>query len=358
MNQHFIYAIQKLKTTDNSIADLQAQACKIADATEAKRLLDKLKLHIEICLEVRSKEELPFCHLLTAYCYFFSKNFKDAEKHSVMAIDNFRVCGMSWNEAIAHWFLGLIYRSKSRGYLYLSELKKTLEIMTPIIAEYRIQGNYAAAISSEEIINILQEQRVLAEKMETGTLHTPPEKKEGKSVVTNKGYLVLPWLPKYDSVRAGPNGIVWTRPPTKSGTVVQIVEIDNIPHQLYPIGSSSLTKDNQITLINSLSYGWTKVSGQSMNASTPISIEDGDYVLFSMQYDIEKNAIVIASRQLTNEDYAYMVKKYIAKDRVLISETSDNSEDYLPMRMDEGYQILGTVIAIAKSTDRPTPPEA
>ncbi|MBI3170213.1 MAG: hypothetical protein HYZ22_17150 [Chloroflexi bacterium] len=348
MNQNFIYTIQKLGTTNNAIANFKMQACKIVSMAEAKYLLDELKLRIEISLDTRSKDELPYYYLLAAHCYIFFEKRKEAEKYSAMAIDNFRICGMSWNEAMGHWFLGLIYRLEGRGYLYITELNKALEIVTPIMAEYQIRGNYAAAMNSEEIVNVIQEQRSYAAKMGTGPLHMPAEKKEENTTVKNSGYLILPWLLKYDSVRAGPNGIAWVHPPNKNGTVVHVMEIDGISCQLIPIRFSSIMEDHQITLINGISYGWTRVSGQSMNASTPVPIEDGDYVLFSMQFENDKDAIVIASRQIANGDYAHMVKKYVAKDRTLVSETIDNSEDYSPMHLDEGYQILGAVIALAK----------
>lgn len=349
MNQLFIRALEAMETTNSAIADFQTRACTLADALDAKRLLEELELRIKICLDTYSKDELPFYYLITAYCHLFVGKFKEAEKCSIMAIDNFRICDMAWNEAVGHWFLGTIFRSQQRGYLYLTELNKALSIVNPIAAEYIIQGKYAAAMNAEKIVEELEEQKKFASKMGTGPLHAPTEKTpEKKTSPVYNGYLILPWLPKYDSVRAGPNGIAWVNPPAKNGAVVHAIEIDGNPYRIASIHSSPRAEDHQITLVNGVNYGWAKVKGQSMNASTPVPIEDGDYVLFSMQFQHNRDGIVIASHHHIGGEHTHMVKKYIAKDRILLSETTDVSDDYSPIHLVEGYQILGAVIAVAK----------
>lgn len=85
-----------------------------------------------------------------------------------------------------------------------------------------------------------------------------------------------------------------------------------------------------------------------MNASKPVPINEGDYVLFSSKKPGNRDAIVIAGYAITDHETTTMVKKFIAKDMLLISETSDTSEDYSPINMTEDHQILGTVLAVAK----------
>lgn len=62
-----------------------------------------------------------------------------------------------------------------------------------------------------------------------------------------------------------------------------------------------------IKLIDSGSYGWAKVEGQSMNAELPVPIEENDYVLFTTQWHVDVNNIVIASHHLAENDYIHMV---------------------------------------------------
>ncbi len=347
MNQLFVNTIKMLESKNAVLADLQIRTSLLGSALGAKKTLEELKQNIETCLEVLSKDELPFNYLFVAYCYLFFDRPRIAEKYCIMAIDNFRVCGMTWNEAMGHWFLGLIHRSERRGYLYLAELNRALSIVTPIAAEYFIQGNYQAAVKREQVKSELEAQKAFAIKMGTGPLHPPAGEKQKKEerFSTNKAYLVIPWLPKYDAVRAGPNGLIWVYPPLNNSSSIHMMEIDGDLCRIY----SPHTGDNRINLIDSGSYGWAKVEGQSMNASLPVPIEENDYVLFTTQWHVDVNNIVIASHHLAENDYIHMVKRYDSKNRTLISETTDTSEDYSPIIVEE-CQILGTVVAIAKPT--------
>jgi hypothetical protein len=137
-------------------------------------------------------------------------------------------------------------------------------------------------------------------------------------------------------------------PPEENSAVIRTIEIDGTLYEIFSTNSSSRGQNRQITLNRNMEYGWAKVEGQSMNAARPLPIMEGDYVLFTKQWQRGREAIVIACRFLTDSEQTYMVKKYNAMDQTLVSETTDTSQDYSPIDINEDYQILGTVIAIGK----------
>ena len=98
-----------------------------------------------------------------------------------------------------------------------------------------------------------------------------------------------------------------------------------------------------------LPYGLAQVTGNSMNAHEPVSIDDKDYILFQRTTNSQNGDIVVASRpiQSSGED-AYMVKKYNKIDQLLVSETNDTLSPYPDVKLNKDHQILGIVIAVAK----------
>jgi SOS-response transcriptional repressor LexA len=346
MNLYFMRAIENLEYENDGITGLQIKACALRNMTGAKLLRQELKQHIEISSKTHLKNELPFYYLLTAYCCTFTDEFKEAKKISEMAIENFKICGMSWNEAIGHWFLGLIYRTEKRGYLYLAELDKALKIVSPASANYLAQGDYVSAMRCDQVKKELEEQKTIAAKIGTGPLSPPEGKKHEES--RNSDYLVLPWIPVYQSVRGGTKGVVWVDPPTEKMATVSEIEIENIPHVLYTIKKTARI-DHQIMLRSGMKYGWAKVEGHSMSGAYPISICDGDYVLFYENHQPQDNDIVIASHLNSSGDFAYMVKRYKLSENQLASEpASTDTGFYFSIKISRDHQFLGVAIAVAK----------
>src|SRR6266542_1598118 len=199
MNLYFMNVIERLEYKSDSIAGLHIRAFALRDMTGPLLLLQELRQHIVICSENRLKDELPFYYLLFAYCCLFVEECNEAKKYSVMAIENFRVCGMSWNQAIGHWFLGLIYRSEKKGFLYLLELDKALTIISSIAADYLTKGDYKSAAKGNDVKKKLEEQKSCAQKMGAEPLGTPDDRKQEEISIPVTlsseidGYLTLPW---------------------------------------------------------------------------------------------------------------------------------------------------------------------
>lgn len=349
MNLYFMNAIERLEYKSDGITGLQIKACALRTMSDAELLLKELNQHIEISSKNRSKDEFPFYYLLNAYCHLFIDEFEEANKYSVMAIENFRVCGMTWNEAVGHWVLGLIYRTEKRGYLYLAELDKALAIVSPITADYLAQGDYESAMRCDQVKKELEEQRTLALKLGTGPLGSTGGKREEKPTDKNRDYLMLPWIPVYQSVRGGTKGVVWADPPAEKMVAVSEVEIENVPHVLHTIKKTARI-DHQIMLRSGMKYGWAKVEGHSMGGAHPVPICNGDYVLFYENHQPQDNDIVIASHLTSSGDFAYMVKRYNLSENQLVSEpNSTDTGYYFSINISQDHQFLGVVIAIAKN---------
>jgi len=84
-------------------------------------LIDELKLRVDLCRDTGDRIEMAHHYLFLAHCYQTILRPEEAKRYALMAIESFRVCGLSWNEAIAHWYLGLIH--KQEGVVFAFETK-------------------------------------------------------------------------------------------------------------------------------------------------------------------------------------------------------------------------------------------
>jgi hypothetical protein len=161
------------------------------------------------------------------------------------------------------------------------------------------------------------------------------------------GSLLLPWLPKYHKVKAGLDEVMWDDPIKPRATFAQTLEIDGREFRIFPLAGKS-PHERQITLVTQEHYGWAMVDGNSMNASEPIPICHGDYILFRLRNQPQNDDVVVASRPTASGGFAHMVKRFRNAERDLASETDDTSAEYPPMPLGSRHQILGIVIAVAK----------
>ncbi len=352
MNKTFAYILNKLEINDNIIADLRHRTISVSSLEQASTVLAEIKFRIDLCLETRCKEDKPYYFMFHAYCNLYTDKREEAVNATTYAIDDFRVCGLSWNEVVGHWFLGSIYATESRGYLYLAELNLALDIANPLYQELIIQGEYEQAAKYQKVISKLESQKQTATKMGTGPLRMPTESLKFTDDLPSMGsedYLVLPWLPSYNAVKATPNGLIWDRPVKEIRSSIRNMEINSSRYTIYSLQRQSPT-DHQVTLVEHEQYGWAKVEGKSMNASLPTSINEGDQILFHINIKPRDGDIVVASELMASGNYAYMVKRYRALGNELVSETNDKDpgQSYDPIKLDGHHQILGIVIAVAK----------
>ncbi len=126
--QFFLYLLNKLNPPASSVVELRNKVTAANSKEQIGPLLEEIKFRIDICLETRSEEDKHYYYLLRAYCYLLLGKPEEAINATTYAIDGFRVCGFAWEQVIGHWFLGTIYATQRRGYLYLAEIKRAIGI--------------------------------------------------------------------------------------------------------------------------------------------------------------------------------------------------------------------------------------
>lgn len=345
---------QIIKATpfNQNLAELRDRVLAARSDDGITSLLEEIKFRIDLCLETQCENDQPYYYLLRSYCHLWLEKTDQAINTARYATDGFRLCGHKITLTYAHWYLGTIYATQRKGYLYRKEIEQAIECAELISQEFLDEGHYDEADKWKNIILKLQQHKEAALKMGTGPLHMPDTPIQIKPHTTASNtpadaFLHLPWLPKYHSILAGPAGKIWAEPIKEHAVFASQFEIDGKKIKIYPL-SGTVSGDRKITLSAQEEYGWAQVHGHSMNASRPIPICEGDYVLFHIHNHPQNNNIVVASRPTQEGDYAHMVKRYRESDKQLISETTDTSQTYEPVTVDQDYQILGVVIAVAK----------
>ena len=340
--------LNHLSLPDEGITEIKNRVLSATSPQQVFSLLAEIKTRIDLCIETQSKEDKHHYYLLRAYCYMVTGEHDKAINSTTYAIDGFRVCGLSWAEVIGHWFLGTLHATQKRGYLSLAEIKQALDILEPIQQEFLIKGDYEEVNKCTELKNQLEYSKNTAQKMGTGPLYMPSISTPATPPASsNDSNLLIPWLPKYHSVRAGPFGLIWAEPTKEHSTFVHAVEIDGTSSLIHSTKGIA-SHDHKITLNTYEQYGWAKVEGHSMNISDPTPICHGDYILFRVHNQPQDKDIVVASRPTPSGEFAYMVKRFRESEKILISETNDTNENYSPVELSQDHQILGIVIAVAK----------
>lgn len=348
----FIEILKSVPFNDN-LVELRDRVLAANNDEAMANLLEEIKFRIDLCLETQCATDQPFYYLLRSYCHLWLEKTDQAINTARYAADNFRLCGENIASIYAHWYLGEIYAAQRRGYLYRQAIEQAMEAAELLQQELLDQGRYEEADRWKRTIEKFQQHKDAALRMGTGPLYMPDTPIQIKNpnaaspTPSTEAFLHLPWLPKYHSVLAGPEGKMWAEPIQERVVFACALEIEGKKCKLYSLSGTS-RGDRQITLSPQEQYGWAQVEGDSMNASVPTPICNGDYLLFRVQNWAQNNDIVVASRPTPSGDFAHMVKRYRESERQLVSETSDTIHAYPPLSVDQDYQILGVVIAVAK----------
>lgn len=178
-------------------------------------------------------------------------------------------------------------------------------------------------------------------------------------------YLLTPGLPIYGKASAGPDGHVTFDEPDYDGTVDEspTVRLEGEEYVLRSLKSGdneirisyddfykSLTSLNEANEFTGRQFGWLKVSGNSMNDSNPIPIENEDYVLFSVNRNPRVDQIVIACLPGPDlQNLPLVVKRLKMKNGKLVlrSESCEKDVSYSDIEIIH-EQLMGDVLAIAK----------
>jgi hypothetical protein len=285
----------------------------------------------------------PYYYLFEAYAQAVLDKRNEAIERANRAASLFRMRNMQWNEALAHWFLGILYQRYSRKEDSCKELQNATAILEGMAQGFQRQGRVEDCLGCQAVLRQLYRHISLA-KPELDLIATANK--------DHKSYLLPDWMPVYQQVQKDQKSILWVEP---RGSITTEVQLIVIAERWYSIKSVT-ANDQKIKLDSAREYGWARVRGDDMNAASPTPIADGDYVLFIKHPDPQENDLVVASycEDPVTKEYAYMVRKFGKKlrgDNTLYSESSVIGDKYRPIVADEHTQILGQVVAVAKPVE-------
>ena len=290
---------------------------------------------------------MPFYWFYLAIIHYMRNERSKSKEALSNSITEFRTQGLNLNQAIGELLFGIIHYKSSKIERAQRACRAASEILESIIKNCELERSYQRAEIYKKYLRKINALKRLIKRQ------FPPIYEEFSKKVhlpRNQDYLLLQWLPIYNSVRAGKQGIVWGDVSAHNGTTIYKVELDGKLYEVFSIHSSNKVRGRQITLSSKNNYCWAKVKGHSMNACEPVQLNNNDFVLCSTSWSKNQDAIVIAGFINDNQETSMMVKKYVSKENLLVSETVDTSEDYSPIQITKEYKILGTVIAVAKPT--------
>lgn len=273
------------------------------------------------------------CLFLSGVLQFKRKKYHDAIQEIENAGQHFRGRDETWNDIIGRTMLGSVYEADGNSHAALRNYKKALEAL-----DYYIRVHPTEYMEKAAILKKLLQDRTEACSPDKKKTPAPPPAR-------NTARITMPWMPRYGGLYASPHGPTFIESfPREGDAAIHGIILDDVPHQIFSLKPG----DNLITLVKDKKYGWAKVSGNSMNAARPVSIKEGDFVLYYESRDANHGAIVVAyCPDESGSGYRLVVKRFSKTDRLLISE-SEPPGRYDPMPLNKDTQIVGTVIAVAK----------
>jgi SOS-response transcriptional repressor LexA len=249
------------------------------------------------------------------------------------------------DRAIARWLLGCVY-------WHLEDEIDALSTWENSVQDFSEQVRKIGKTSKEaswyvEQINIMQGAIKYAVDYKIPPAAPGVAKAKGKSAEKRKGSLIRS-LPVLGTIPAGtPRSII----PSSS----EFMEIDHVLLEDGEYYAESLLRgEKMINLSTGQCYFVLRVQGNSMNQSTAVSIENGNYVILREQSVAESGDIVAA--EIIGVDNCATLKRFKKEEKgfFLIPESND-PEFRKPFyfersfeKFDEGFYIRGVAVAVLK----------
>ena len=156
----------------------------------------------------------------------------------------------------------------------------------------------------------------------------------------------LKTIPVFDHIAAGDFDASGVLAQPVAHVETDRILIEDIPHRVH-----SLTNAQVVNLPGSQEHFVLKVSGNSMNQSKPVPIEDGDYVLMRRQAVPDNGNLVAA--EIVREDTQATLKRYrfLNGQHILQPESNDPAfQDRILMKNE--FFIRGVGLAVFKKMRR------
>jgi hypothetical protein len=251
------------------------------------------------------------------------------------AVSKFGNRGDDFNEALAQWFTGILYKEYGEEHLAVPEFEDAIKRLARCSECYASESKYKNKKDCELYIDkITRSLRVLETR--TTSKSVPTSTSSGVSSRWNKARLIFR---VYDVGHASKVGKFTLDDPIDSKVEIDQVVIEDRPYYLYNCRGGT-----EIQLTSNGDYRWVKVVGESMNKAVPMPIEPDDYVLVDVNLPPDKGLIVFASLRNppTSAERAGIIKRYSSKG--FISESTLTIE---PIPLKEA-DVRGVIIAVAK----------
>ena len=350
--------LKAIENRDLTTEALQARAGTVfTGKLPAHNFIDDLKNEMKSadCLHCGAQ---PFCRLYMALMYYKLGILVDAKNFTEEAILAFRIAAINWNEALSYWLMGILFLEEHENSLAERMLERALEVFHPKIHELQQESDYTQANLGKNCVahieQTLAEARIPYITPTKITIPSPaplpaPAPTPRIDVLTPvaEGYIVLPWIPIFEDIQAGANGLIWIDPPNREKTELHQVVLQGTPCSIHPIHKG----DHRVVINSERRYAWARVRGHSMEEATPTPICENDYVLFYRADSADNDSIVVVAQRGSGADDSCIVKRIDLDNELLFSQTNRKGEEYEPIPFNtERHLIAGVVVAIAKPT--------
>jgi hypothetical protein len=350
MALNFKYLIEQLDIVNPDVIDLRSQVVLSLGNKEVMRGTLNRQCKDWDRTNCFSCKEPGLCSVLTGIGHLDLGEINTGIKKLDFGNQYFRSQDEIWNSITGQVLFGIAYEDSGDNHQALIEYKKALDLLSRNYIRVH-QNDYdklkrARTLETElnaHVTTLFSSRPAAAPQVPA----PPPIAKPSENAVENlSAYLSLFSMPIYGTVRAGMDGELHINPAEKSFTIVNKVELEGQLFDVFSVGHT-LSRDRQITLNPQESYGWAKVLGLSMNGwDTPLY--ENDFVLFRGCQTANHNDFVVVSSRDPSGELMYIVKKYDGFDRQFLSKSTDTSQSYDPIPMNEDHKIFGVVIALAK----------
>ncbi len=344
--------LEAVENCDLTTKALQARAGTVFTGNlPAQNFIDDLKNEMKSadCLHCGAQ---PYCRLLIALMYYKLEILADAKDFTNQAILAFRTAAINWNEALSYWLMGILFLEEHENSLAERMLERALEVFHPKIHELQQESNYTQSNLGKKCVahieQALAEARIPYITPTKNKIVVPlPAPQVNIMTPISEGYIVLPWIPIYEDIQAGANGLIWIDPPMREKTELHQVSLQGKQCSIHPIHKG----DHRVVINSKWQYAWARVRGHSMEETAPTPICENDYVLFYRADSADNDSIVVVAQHGSGADDSCIVKRIDLDNKLLFSQTNWKGNEYEPIPFDpERHLIVGVVVAVAKPT--------
>jgi len=289
------------------------------------------------------------CLILSGIAYLDLHKIDEAISAIEDANLHFRGRDDTWNSIIGLDLLGIAYEMGGKRHTALIEYQQAQQQLK-IYSRIHAHDYSGKSLPLEnELKDRLENPIPVSPSIPAPLPFTTPDPDTAQENAANsEGYLSIPWIPIYEDVQAGANGLIWIDPPKREKTELHQVFLQGNQCSIHPIHKG----DHRIVITSERQYAWAKVRGHSMEEATLTPICENDYVLFYRANSADNDSIVVVAQHGSGADDSCMVKRIDLDNKLLFSQTNRKGAEYEPIPFHpDRHQIVGVVVAVAKPQD-------